>query len=138
MDAYAAGKLEKASEAFNESLELRKDHYVPYYYLGLINYDRGDYSMAEYHYHTALDSGGEAPLINYALGVNAYADNRLEDARRYLQKSLDAGDSYADRVQALRKKIDARSGAGGEESSGSSEGSGGGEGADNGSNGTGA
>jgi tetratricopeptide (TPR) repeat protein len=112
MDLYAAEELGEAEAAFTEALDLRSNHYVPYYYLGLINYDKGDYSMAEYYYHTALDAGGKAPLINYALGVNAYADERLEDARFYLDKSVEAGDGYADRVETLRQKIRAKSGNG--------------------------
>jgi tetratricopeptide (TPR) repeat protein len=121
MDAYAGERLDKAQSAFKEALGLRKNHYVPYYYLGLINYDKGDYSMAEYYYQSALEAGGEAPLINYALGVNAYADNRLGDADRYLQKSLQAGDNYSDRVKKLQEKIKAQ--RGGSDGSGSDSGS---------------
>jgi tetratricopeptide (TPR) repeat protein len=132
MDRYTAGKLEEAKSAFSKALELRSDHYVPYYYLGLINYDLGDYSMAEYHYHNALDTGGKAPLINYALGVNAYADNRLEDARFYLNKSVEAGETYTDRVESLRKKITARQSGGTPSGNGNGDGDG-----QNGSSGSG-
>ncbi len=108
MEQYTANKLEAAKDAFTAALDLRSDHYIPYYYLGLINYDMGEYSMAEYYYHTALDNGGRATLINYALGVNAYADDRLEDARFYLEKSLEAGEAYTERIKSLRSKIEAR------------------------------
>jgi hypothetical protein len=47
-------------------------------------------------------------LINYALGVNAFAAGRNDTAVKYLKLARDADKAtYGDKVDALLKRIDA-------------------------------
>ncbi|HUX14191.1 MAG TPA: DUF1570 domain-containing protein [Spirochaetia bacterium] len=106
MDQYTANKLDTAEEAFIKALNLQDSSYVPYYYLGLINYAKHNYQLAEYYYKTALDKGATKPLSYYALGVNAYADNKFDEAQTYLKlvSSLDSG-NLKEKAQELLKRI---------------------------------
>jgi tetratricopeptide (TPR) repeat protein len=47
VEMYDAGNADEAERAFVQALRLRDDNHVPYYYLGLISYERQDYSLAE-------------------------------------------------------------------------------------------
>lgn len=105
IDAYSSEDLDAAEASFQKAVSLRADHYVPLYYLGLIYYNRGEYSMAEYYYLQAVKNNGHADLLYYALGVNAYADSRLDDSTFYLKQAVDAEGSYSDRASELMKEI---------------------------------
>lgn len=108
MDQYTANKLDSSEEAFIKALNLQDSSYIPYYYLGLINYAKRNYQLADYYYKTALDKGATKPLSYYALGVNAYADNKFDEATTYLKlvSSLDNGnlkqkaDELLNRIQS--------------------------------------
>ncbi len=108
MDQYTANKLDSSEEAFIKALNLQDSSYIPYYYLGLINYAKHNYQLADYYYKTALDKGATKPLSYYALGVNAYADNKFDEATTYLKlvSSLDNGnlkqkaDELLNRIQS--------------------------------------
>ena len=106
IDAFSTGEMDTAEKDFQQALNLRQDHYVPYYYLGLISYNRGEYSMAEFYYLSAVKNNGHADLIYYALGVNAYADNRLDDSSFYLSQSVEAGGSYSSLSSDLIEEIE--------------------------------
>jgi len=107
IDAYAMGELDSAESAFQQAVSLRQDHYVPYYYLGLIYYNRGEYSMAEFYYLSAVKNDGHADLVYYALGVNAYADNRMDDSSFYLGQSVETGGTYSSYATELIGEIKA-------------------------------
>ena len=107
MAFYSEGKLDSAEKSFLKAIERNEAHHIPYYYLGLINYSRKDYSLAEYHYLTSQQMGGELGLTYYALGVNAYADNRFDDAKDYLSKAGQADPfGYSEKTEALLQKIE--------------------------------
>ncbi len=106
IDQYAAGELERAEESFVTALKLREDNFIPYYYLGLINYDRQNYSLAEFYYSEALDRGATEALTYYALGVNAYADNKFDEAAEYLRQTAELDPAnYEDKAQQLLDRI---------------------------------
>jgi len=88
--AYAAKDPQTAERAFYAAEELKPGHYAPYYYLGLLAYERKDYALAENHYKSALQNGADAALVNYALGVNAAADARNADALKFLEQAKNA------------------------------------------------
>ncbi len=102
---YNASDLDAAEEAFVKALKLEKDNYVPQYYLGLINYERQNYGLADYYYQAALKEGADEPVTLYALGVNAYADNRFEDAVSYLEMTVERGPEFRDRAEDLLIRI---------------------------------
>lgn len=107
MDLYENGEMEAAEEAFVKALNLRSDNYVPYYYLGLINYDGTNFSLADYYYRQALENGAEEALTYYALGVNAYADNRFEQATDYLERTIELDpEGYATQAEQLIARMD--------------------------------
>ena len=63
--------------------------------------------MAEYYYHSAIQMGGAPGLSYYALGVNAFADNRTEDAEFYLSQSIQYDpEGFGDKSKSLLDRID--------------------------------
>lgn len=84
--SYSAGSLDEAERFFITAMILEESNHIPYYYMGLINYARKDFAMAEYYYHSTVEMGGEPDLTYYALGVNSYANNNSEDSIFYLSK----------------------------------------------------
>ncbi len=107
-ELFGAGKLDEAEESFNDALELRPDSYLPFYYLGLINYQRKDYSKAADYYGRAMQLGIEAALINYALGVNAFAEKKYDQASGFLRKAKELDPkAYGEKADALLKRIEA-------------------------------
>lgn len=107
IDLYSAGNLDQAEESFLEAILINGSHHLPYYYLGLIHYTKDDYSLAEYYYQSSLMLGAEKSLIHYALGVNAFADHRLEDATNYLEEAKRISpDEYGEKVDTLLTRID--------------------------------
>jgi tetratricopeptide (TPR) repeat protein len=107
IDQYAAGELESSEQSFVQALNLRDDNHVPYYYLGLISYDRGNYELARFYYQEALSQGSEEALTYYALGVNAFAANELDSALSFLQQSRELDpEAYGDRAEELINRIE--------------------------------
>lgn len=105
VSAFNEGEIDEAERAFVQAGNLRDDHHVPYYFLGLINYERGNYSLADYYYQQALDRGAEESVTLYALGVNAYADNRFADARSYLEMTMERDPDYRERAENILMRI---------------------------------
>jgi len=105
MRAYSAGDLATAQTDFAEAIALNESNSIPYYYLGLVKYGEKDFYGAEHYFQTALQMGADRGLVDYALGVNAFADNRMDDAKSYLtQATTSAG--YKDKADTLLKQID--------------------------------
>ena len=106
IDQYANGKPKDSEASFTLALGLQDASYVPYYYLGLINYDKGSYAQAETFYQKALEKGASPALTNYALGVNAFADNRFDIATQYLKKTGELDPTFKDKVSELIQRMD--------------------------------
>jgi hypothetical protein len=107
-DHFAASRLEEAEKALNAAMALRPDSYTPYYYLGLISYQRKNYAEAARLYNRSLELGIEGALIYYALGVNAFADKKYADAAGYLKKAKELDpQGYAEKADSLLKRIEA-------------------------------
>ncbi|MFP4153247.1 MAG: hypothetical protein ACLFR8_09895 [Alkalispirochaeta sp.] len=105
VDRYNASDLDEAEAAFTAAVELDEGNYVPYYYLGLINYEEGNYGLADFYYQEAITKGAEAAVTLYALGVNAYADNRFDDAVAYLEEAVEADPAYEARAEEVLVRI---------------------------------
>ena len=100
--AYAGQSWDDAAKAFSAAADIKKDSYVPQYYLGLIAYAKNDYSTADLRYKSALQLGCDPAITDYALGIDAYAQNRLDDARSYLNLAKQAApDRYGSKVDTL-------------------------------------
>lgn len=106
MSLYAEKKYDAALSTFTEANKMNDAHHVPYYYLGLINYYKKDYAQAEIFYKTAIEKGCDAGIANYALGINAYTDNRFAEARTYLLAAKEVSpDKYGTKSDELLAKI---------------------------------
>jgi hypothetical protein len=105
IDLYNGGKLPLALDTFQKAIAASTSSFVPYYYLGLINYDNGSYAKAEEFYLQALEKGANAPLTKYALGVNAFADNRFEKATEFLDECFALDASYEEKVSEIKKRM---------------------------------
>lgn len=104
--SYGAKANDKARSSFEAAAKLDPTSYLPLYYLGLIAYSSGDYALAEYDYKSSLALGCEKATANYALGVNAFAAGRADDAKAFLAIAKDAGaDRYGAKVDELLKRI---------------------------------
>ncbi len=105
MRAYSAGELATAETDFTQAVALNESNSIPYYYLGLVKYGQKDFFGAEHYFRTALQMGADPGLVDYALGVNAFADNRMDDAKSYLTQATASAD-YKDKADAILKQID--------------------------------
>ncbi len=105
VEAFNDNRTEAAERAFVQAIQLNEDNYVPYYYLGLINYERSNYGLAEYYYQEAAARGADKAITLYALGLNAYGDNRFEDAQSYLEETVQVDPSYAERAEVILARI---------------------------------
>lgn len=109
---YGEKDMASSEASFTEALAKNEGNYIPYYYLGLISYGKNDFDMADYFYKTALQLGCDPATTNFALGLNAYAVNRLDDAREYLTKAKDtAPDRYSSRVDEILGRMATPAGA---------------------------
>ena len=108
IELYGQERLEEAEESFRGALQLRADHYLPHYYLGLIDYSRKDYRRAAVEYRQAQELGAEPGLALYALGVNAFAERRYEEAGRLLRQAAEADPAaYGEKAETLLERIEA-------------------------------
>lgn len=105
VEQYNDGSMAEAEQAFVRAIQLREDNYVPYYYLGLINYERQNFGLADFYYQEAIANGADEAVTLYALGVNAYADNRFDDAVSYLEQTVDTDPSYREKAENLLIRI---------------------------------
>jgi tetratricopeptide (TPR) repeat protein len=106
MDAYGKGDLAAADAALARSLDVEPENGAAWYYLGLVSYTRKDHAKAEEQYLKAFELGVNPGLINYALGVNAFAAGKSDMAVKYLQFARDADKAaYGEKVDALLKRI---------------------------------
>jgi len=106
MRAYNASDLGPAERHFVAASDIDNSAYLPYYYLGLINFDNANFELAEYYYQAALTNGADEALVSYALGVNAYADGRYATAREQLERAIElGGDSYQAQARDLIGRI---------------------------------
>ncbi|MGA2974881.1 MAG: tetratricopeptide repeat protein [Spirochaetia bacterium] len=107
IDLYTKGDLDNAEISLTKSLDLDPSISTAWYYLGLIAYARKDYAKAEDQYLKAFQLGANAGIINYALGVNSFAEGKNADAVKYLNFAKQADKAaYGDKVDALLKRID--------------------------------
>jgi hypothetical protein len=108
-DRYAKGDLAGAEASLLASVDLDPSGTAALYYLGLVAYGRKEYAKAEDWYLRAYEAGASAGLINYALGVNAFAAGMYDTSTKYLKLARDADPAaYAEKVEALLTRLEAR------------------------------
>jgi hypothetical protein len=105
-DAYIAEKPAEAEAAFRGALELMPRHYAPWYYLGLLAYDSGDTQTAEQNYQNAMRFGADTALILYAMGINAAAAGKKNEAAELLRRSVDADPDYRENAETMIRQME--------------------------------
>ena len=87
---YNLQKLQDAEQSFYRALAFNRESHVPYYYLGLVNYEKGEHQTAEHFYIESLVRSEENKgVIYYALGLNALERKEGDQARSYLLQARD-------------------------------------------------
>ena len=105
---YLVEDPDAAQIEFFGALNIREDNFVPYYYLGLISYDNGNYTLADFYYREALRLQTEEShqaLTYYALGVTAFADGRYDDMRDLFTLAVRLDHTFTDRTRELLEQI---------------------------------
>jgi tetratricopeptide (TPR) repeat protein len=104
--SYAEGDPPQAEVYFHNALEQKPGHYAPYYYLGLLAYEKQNYNAAEQYYQSALQYGADPALVQYALGLNAVAAGKKGEAAGFLEAAAAAApERYRDRVRELLGRL---------------------------------
>ena len=100
---YEIKEIAKAEHAFYDIITLDSNNHVPYYYLGIINYERKDYDSATHYYVRALAKGADKGLTYYALGLNSLALNERTAAIAYFDEARELDPNLAARIGAALK-----------------------------------
>ena len=103
--AYSQGDLHNASINFLTAMEQYPLAYAPYYFMGLISHDQEYHYLAERYFIASLETGADEALVNYALGINALAGGRTEDATAFLVRAaaIDPARYQARLLEMLRQ-----------------------------------
>jgi hypothetical protein len=106
VSAYNAGSFSEARQTLIKASTIRPDDPLVCYYLGLASYSEKDYKTAEIWYRKALEFGGEVSTVNWALGLNSYADGRYTESRVFLETAKSANPArYGKKVDDLVKSM---------------------------------
>jgi len=84
---YNGEKTTLAEQTFSKLTLISPDSWQPLYFLGLLAYDEADYSAADLWYEKASDKGAPEALISYVMGLSAWKDERIEEAKGLLSKA---------------------------------------------------
>ena len=102
VSAYNAGNYTDARSTLAKAQVLRNADPLVAYYLGLVAYAQKEYKVADGWYRKALESGGDVSTVNWALGLNAYADKRFAESKVYLETAKSANPArYEKKVSDL-------------------------------------
>jgi len=110
--AYGGGDAARAEAeaSFRAALAQRPSHYAPYYYLGLMAYDAGNFEDADNYYRASLERGADEALVYYAMGINAVSAGKRAEAEAWLQTAADKDPGrYRAKAEAILR---ARGGSG--------------------------
>lgn len=105
VEAFEAGKLERARELLEAARENGFETTALHYNLGVVHYKLDNYARAEAHFGRLLDTS-QRDLALYNLGLVARADDRESKARAYFRQVEQQADKDALRRLA-RSRLDA-------------------------------
>ena len=107
IEAYDQGDYDSAEKLLVSATAIDHSNHIPFYYLGLISFERGNHPVAETYYRQAMERGATESLTYYAMGVNAYAANRRTEATEFLQRSAGMDpERFGNRVEQLLQRMD--------------------------------
>ncbi|TVQ99672.1 MAG: DUF1570 domain-containing protein [Spirochaetaceae bacterium] len=106
IDAYDLRDFAAAETAFITAVNIDPENHIPHYYLGLINYERGNHQLAEQYFREAMERDAPEALVFYAMGVNAFAAGRFADATRFFEETMGRDpERFADRINQLLDRM---------------------------------
>jgi hypothetical protein len=104
--AYAARDPEMAELSFIFAMNQKPGHHAPYYYLGLLAYESGNYEEAEEYYLLSLQHGADQALVSYARGINAASAGKNREAIAFLEQAASAAPArYRERAESLIARL---------------------------------
>lgn len=103
---YADGDKPGAVLAFRSAIDQKPDHYIPWYYLGLLAYEEGDHASAEEYYRAGMRYGADTALVQYALALNAAAAGKNSEAVELLRQAAASSPArYKTKAEALITRL---------------------------------
>jgi tetratricopeptide (TPR) repeat protein len=85
--AFSTGDRTGAELSFRAAIEIKSNHFIPYYYMGLLAYNAGRFDDAKNFYLAAIDNDPDTALVYYALGINSAAAGKIDEAVDYLNNA---------------------------------------------------
>lgn len=103
---YNDKKPNLAEQTFTKLTTISPDSWQPYYFLGLISYDNAEYTPADSWYSKSLEKNAPEALIDYVMGLSAWKDERIDEAKGLLAKAarLDE-EKYGEKTQPILKYL---------------------------------
>ncbi|MBB6480234.1 tetratricopeptide repeat protein [Spirochaeta isovalerica] len=89
---YNKDETDLADQTFRKLITISPESWQPLYFLGLLSYDAADYTEADQWYTKASEKKAPEALIAYVMGLSAWKDERIDEAKGLLSKAarLDA------------------------------------------------
>ncbi|WP_152534729.1 rhomboid family protein [Bacillus cihuensis] len=84
-----AGETDKASDLLKASIDKMENHPWSSFVLGNIEFERGNYQDASINYEESVKQKPEFHEAYYYLGLCYYKLNRMEEAKKQIQKAVD-------------------------------------------------
>lgn len=106
IEHYSARRLEEAEQILYNVISLDGNNSTPYYYLGLIHYDRDDHKGADHYYIQSLIRGASESTVYYALGLNAFADEDRSRARSYFDQAQAIDPTLFNKIDSILSESD--------------------------------
>ena len=104
--AYTEEDYITAELSFLSARSQRPSHFASWYYLGLIEYEKGNFVAAEQYYLHGLRLGADPALTAYALGLNAAKSGIKADAEKYLLEAARiAPERYKERAESVLSRL---------------------------------
>lgn len=97
-DLQSVGDIDGAENAYNRAVDLRPDFWEGYYYLGFLDYVRGNYEATANSWRIAARFAPERTILFSNLGAVFHYLDRPEEAALMLERAIslsDTGDSVA-------------------------------------------
>lgn len=99
---YNKGDTDLSEQTFTKLISISPESWQPLYFLGLLSYDGADYGAADRWYEKASEKKAPESLIAYVMGLSAWKDERIDEAKGLLAKAarLD-GEKYGEKTKPI-------------------------------------
>ncbi len=87
IEYYNSGESEMSAQTFTRLVGISPESWQPLYFLGLLAYDDGAYKEADLWYGRASEKNAPEALLAYVLGLTAWKDERIDEAKGLLSKA---------------------------------------------------